>query len=593
MSGMTVARIPPAAGGCDFTSGPDAMAADRAPVVANLIGDRQGALRPRGPWKWVTNLNSATGHTRLAGAWTYNAEVLIARAARTLTHEYAHSTWYDRHLVRESNGPVNATALWNGSFTAAGNVAVTVATAPGWGGWTTWKNTTFGFAAGGVTTASAGDNGLTSIYPTQLLKWQGGAGAPTAVSSTAPMGGADLAVYGQRLWMAGGKPTLLNGAGSASLTYEGSTLFFSKLDDYTNWSDDGQNPNRIVVDSNEQDGLTALAPMANGMLVFMSNSIHRLTGTGSSSWRVTRVANNIGCIDAHSVVAMDDGVYFMGRDGLYVTDGYTVTYLSQPVEPLLRPLLNSKCARTQVEALNYDWLMVQQTMLDTAAVGQTAWTQFSALFNRRTGAWVMHDVTAGGGFQAASSLNNRLGRIYSPSANPHRILRRGDGVVVGVNDATLFRGDDVIDGGSNGYDVLYDDGGGASTFTPIPCKWYARPVRLAAPLQMSQFQKLMIDYSMLTAAVAMPGWSATVVDGYGTTLVAATSLTTDPYSATPGANAVYRKRFQVEAFDEAVEAQVRITFAGTTHANAAMFGYAAALYEAAIAFQASRLRPTV
>lgn len=569
-----VAVIPPATGGCDFASAPSAMAADKAPLVVNLLGDA-GILRPRGPWRFTATL-PASGHTRLLGVWAAGSKINVTRDSGTGTHPYTAATWFTRHL-RQGASTSSATS-YDLDTTGATTTARTNAVQLGWGGRTYWKDVAWGFAGNGLFSFSTDSAGVgPGGFGGKLTYW----GANTspgngAFTGDAPWGGADLAVYSDRLWCAGGAKNTGN-------NIELNTLWYSRAGDPYNWADDGVNMNNIRIADGSNDGLTGLAAINSALLIFQSRAVYRLSGAGNSTFRVTKVASNVGCIDAHSIVPMDNGAYFMGRGGLYYSDGYTVTYLSGPVEAHLRPALSAMSARTQVVALDEEWLLVNQVTL----TGTAAAPEFAALYNRRTGAWVMHD-TAVTSFQAVAGLSPRQARIWTPARAPHRVLVASDGTPYAVNDTTIFRGDELVVAAD---DRAHDDTATANTYLPIPCKWWSRPIRLSAPLQAAQLQKVMLDYQFVRTSTTTTGWRLSVSDGYGNDLLADTPLAAES-AADATADSLYRRRFQVEKFSEATDAQVRVEFDGASTTAAGDLGQQVGVMEAAVEFEAARKRPT-
>lgn len=695
----TVVRILPATGGCDFVSAPDALAQDKAPLVANLIGDRAGALRPRGPWLRQAQLG-VSGFDRLLGAWTYNDNILLSRdsGGATTTPWGNIKKWWGRHITNNNANAALAMQYVSAGVASAVSGATTQQVA-GWGGRTQWKDKAWGFAAADNVAPSSSGSGFTSVQPGPLASWDGTATALTA-QAAGPRGGADVAVFAQRLWVGGGIP--FNVAPGAN-TIQAQRLYFSRIDDPTTWSDDvaatvrvattvnlaalngliavdgvtvaagdrvlvkdqttpaqngiyvasagawtratdadtwaeviaassvhvtegtvnvrlafsvsaattgassptlgttaiaynagvAANPNQIVVDSGEEDGITGLATVNGALIVFMSNSIFQVVGSGTSTFRVRRVASNVGCIDARSIVLADDGTYFMGKQGLYFTDGYSVSYLSAPVEPYLRPALADVGARTQVAQLaSTDWLLVNQVVWSTTATALSP--IFTALFNRRTGAWIVVDTIVGDFSLGRTTATSRLGTMWLPTRNPAGLVRLGSGTVLAINTSTVYSGVSLIAGTSGTGDDRACDSDGTSDY-PIPCLWYSGAIRLCAPLQVAQLQKFMLDYKWKRASGSTAGiaWRASLVDGLGNTLMAEQTTVAEASNAAVG----FRRRFQVETFAEAADCQLRLRYTGPTGTAAvttsADVTQRAEVFEAAIEYQDARKRPTV
>lgn len=86
------------------------------------------------------------------------------------------------------------------------------------------------------------------------------------------------------------------------------------------------------VTSDDPEGITGMISHGGALLVFTPTNIWRLTGDSPETFEVTKVVDGIGCVSGHTVVALETGLMFLGKDGIYAWDGY-----SAPVKISSRP----------------------------------------------------------------------------------------------------------------------------------------------------------------------------------------------------------------------------------------------------------------
>ena len=86
------------------------------------------------------------------------------------------------------------------------------------------------------------------------------------------------------------------------------------------------------VTSDDPEGITGMISHGGALLVFTPTNIWRLTGDSPETFEVTKVVDGIGCVSGHTVVALETGLMFLGKDGVYAWDGY-----SAPVKISSRP----------------------------------------------------------------------------------------------------------------------------------------------------------------------------------------------------------------------------------------------------------------
>lgn len=80
------------------------------------------------------------------------------------------------------------------------------------------------------------------------------------------------------------------------------------------------------------EAITGISSTRDNVVVFGANSIYRVSGgfntLGQGALTHTRIADQMGCQNAKSVVKTEVGVFFAGNDGFYFTDGYQLINLT-------------------------------------------------------------------------------------------------------------------------------------------------------------------------------------------------------------------------------------------------------------------------
>lgn len=121
---------------------------------------------------------------------------------------------------------------------------------------------------------------------------------------------------------------------------------------------DGALPRRVRLSvPNDPDGspasffidmkfdITGLSSTASNVLAFGEQRFDRLTGnfteTGAGSLTSEAVSSTIGAVNNRGIVQVEGGVYFVGRDGIYFTDGFQLRKLTESLELLYASLVKT------------------------------------------------------------------------------------------------------------------------------------------------------------------------------------------------------------------------------------------------------------
>lgn len=125
----------------------------------------------------------------------------------------------------------------------------------------------------------------------------------------------------------------------AGVSTNTSRLYLSALVDPAGLIDGARNwatPNAVTIDFDPNDGqeITGIGTAGPYLLVFKPRKIYVVTDTDNGSYRT--INSEVGCIAHRSIIETANGTYFLGSDdAVYVTNGTTMTEISQPVHPLL------------------------------------------------------------------------------------------------------------------------------------------------------------------------------------------------------------------------------------------------------------------
>lgn len=100
--------------------------------------------------------------------------------------------------------------------------------------------------------------------------------------------------------------------------------------DYTNWS----STTWIDIERDNGGWITGLETYFNELLVFKTNGIYKVhyTGVPATPFSMTKITDKVGCVGNHTVVQVEEKVYFMAKDGFYVYDGHAPRKISDKIQ---------------------------------------------------------------------------------------------------------------------------------------------------------------------------------------------------------------------------------------------------------------------
>lgn len=353
--------------------------------------------------------------------------------------------------------------------------------------------------------------------------WTTGAAVTVNSQTVVPAGGFDIVGYQSRIWMLGGADV----PGGAT-THDPIALYFTNPIAAgggmvaADWKDPVSGlTNKIVMDGDAADYGVGLAVIRNGMLIFRRGSIYLLRGTTTANYQLAPLSQDVGCVDARSIIESDQGAYFVSQEGLMLCNGTTITNVSSTVLHTLQSAVEAEqasviagrggyvtCGRTSRGQI------IISVGIGAATAGSIA-PIFTAMYDPNVNAWtrLTSDLWASDGTQASG--NNYCGQIYDYTV-PKRLLAFGDQYVTAIQDQAV--GKSMLDFNAGLYDQLPS---GANPYLAIPAVWKTLPpgVITASRRAFSQAKRYYLDY-MFTAQNLTPttGWTIQPLDTAGAQL---------------------------------------------------------------------------
>jgi hypothetical protein len=403
------------------------------------------------------------------------------------------------------------------------------------------------------------------LYKTNTYSSSGG----LVLGTSTPRGGMDITAYQNRLWMAGGID--IPGAGT---TFDPNALYFTQNPlaygggvAAADWQDPISGlTNKIIIGGDSNDFIRALARLhTQALLILRNNSIYILRGTTTSNYTVTPVSLQQGCLDARSVVETDEGVYFIGRQGLIMCNGVKTVNMSGGLLYTLQQAIRWQQNFT-LTAGTGGWISMNMTnagelVLSIGVYGMATagngygTTLLSAVYSRSAKAWTRvnsqimgNDQYLVNGLQAtglggtiytdgppALGLNYYLTQTIGD--NQRRLYCLGDKYLTVVEDPASPQQTIMSDPTTGKLGQLYDYDG--TNYRYIPARWRTKIVPTVGTTTLArkfgQAKRFFLDYAFAgktpPATLSMTA-APLLVDAYdGTPVPGATNMT-----IAPGAN---------------------------------------------------------
>jgi hypothetical protein len=377
-------------------------------------------------------------------------------------------------------------------------------------------------------------NATYSIPPTKLMTipsiWATGV---TSMSPTlltlAPQGAIDLTTYQNRLWLLGGADTP-----GGSTVHNANTLYFtipggSGIGALTaDWRDPvTAETNFITVDNDLSDTAVGLARVRNGLLIFRHNSVYIMRGSTETSYQISKVSSEVGCIDQRSILETDSGVYFLSLKGLMLTDGISIQNVSGP----LRNTLSAACRTARGVALppfplntgpGYATCALLPGGSIVVSIGQRSsvyspgniLTLFSAVLDRQTNTWWRFTSNVFSTEQSNQTGNQYPGMVFS-AGSPSIAVSLGNSKVMDLTQIENYGAEPTL----FGYDS--DSNGGGAHLHGIPAIWVTKmlPTTSTSGRTKHTSKHLYLDYAFgMQGITPARAWQVQVMDASMTSI---------------------------------------------------------------------------
>jgi len=339
--------MPAPIGGWNPDANPWELADTQAPVLDNAL-IRPGRVVVRGAltnWADLSAITTPAPPLNVCGVQAVPGTAKLAIGRKATSSTAFVDPWF-APIVRPTTSGALAAPTADLAVSSGGTTFTNTATAanliPGPRG-ITFEGQRY-YIGYGTLTAPVQDSASTYFAQSTNLCTMSSAGTPSALTN-APRGFIDIKGYQSRIWGLGGIDD--PGAGT---TFNPLTLFFTNpigpgggnAASFADWKDPvAGTTNKIVMDGDTSDPGVGLATVRNGLLIFRYASVWLLKGTTTANYTLVPVSRDTGCIDPRSITETDEGVYFIGRQGLMLTNGVTTKNVSGAVTHTLQSAIES------------------------------------------------------------------------------------------------------------------------------------------------------------------------------------------------------------------------------------------------------------
>jgi hypothetical protein len=123
-----------------------------------------------------------------------------------------------------------------------------------------------------------------------------------------------------------GRPSVLTAVGAIMPGTYPHAVAWSDPNEPEKWTD----TSIAILDNNAGDVVQGFGVLQNALVIFRRYSTWVMTGTDETSFTFREASNEVGCLDARSISAYKNGLFFMSDNGLYFFDGYDFTRVTDP-----------------------------------------------------------------------------------------------------------------------------------------------------------------------------------------------------------------------------------------------------------------------
>lgn len=201
-----------------------------------------------------------------------------------------------------------------------------------------------------------------------MLQWDGAAMTTIATSPT----GSAMMVYKDRLYV-------VNSYGASA-----NRVYYSKVADFSTagWSALGT---FIDIQPGDGDVVVCFATLHDNFYIFkMFSSWILYTAADPTAWVLRIASPEIGCVSKYTPKEIEGFLYFVGARGVYRTDGYSFSELSEPVkDEFLQQITSVQTINGCTAAWWEDRYIIQlQTFVTPPTWGSLAGTSWDSVSNQ-------------------------------------------------------------------------------------------------------------------------------------------------------------------------------------------------------------------
>lgn len=149
-------------------------------------------------------------------------------------------------------------------------------------------------------------------------------------------------------------------------------------------------------DGKEAEGITAIVPFRDHLVVFKENSVYAIYGYSSETFSVVPISNSLGAINHECALNTPAGLFFFDRNnGLNVWDGTKTTWVFEQIWPAMR---DRDIPVSLQGNIRMGWVR-NRLWLSVPWLGQETVPRFYTFvfdpFMQRGGGWTRYDLQAG------------------------------------------------------------------------------------------------------------------------------------------------------------------------------------------------------
>lgn len=536
-------------GGIDTDSAPMFMPQQFAPIVDNWIA-AENKLVMRRPFLTTSHMTNVAKPNRILGWLFFTGSgggfelVVTPRKAQTFSIDPIHAPWVQTKVQTALTIQASLTNyIWAGP--PSGDPA-TVAYAAVYGppGQCRFRIDDFVYYISAPTNVyNTPASGNYWIAKSNMSYTPPGGGALSL--TFAPLSATWADTYQSRIWALGGIDQNTPGA-----TYDPNVLF------YTNpilagggaaaadWIDPTTlKANVLTLDRDSTDPGSGIAVANNALIVFKKHSTYVLRGSTPSTYTLSLLSREAGCVDPRSIVETDHGVYFMSHKGWSLTTGTSVVdvsgHCSRDIYSAVQRCIFNIKTELQSGGVHAALLSDGKILVSiTISLGSSFYfedTIWSGVYDPSTGSWVRftsslfgnHDTYGSNATTTQQDLqlpgmlvhNNKLGIVYSVANNNLTVIEHLAGSIGPISPSlNMFQ---VGDGGFNDLDVV------PSPFThyPIPAKVRTRTIPITSEGRFTVNTILMTaDYVMQATSGPAVNMALTLINEQGSAVNSSLSL---------------------------------------------------------------------